>query len=116
MLTEGELGPQQRCAGGDERRAIALQQPGRGKLAAPLRQLGLMVEELELAGPAGHEQVNDALGPGTEVRRFGYERAGRSRRSGGGIPAQQLVERHGAQAHAAFLEEPAAGDVGPEFV
>ena len=43
-------------------------------LAVELLQLRLVVEQLELARPAGHEQVDDALRLGREVRRLRRQR------------------------------------------
>ena len=37
-------------------------------LAVHLRKLGLVIEGLEVGGPARHAQVNDPLGPGKKVR------------------------------------------------
>ena len=44
------------------------------RLAVELLQLRLVVEQLELARPAGHEQVDDALRPRGVMRRTGGER------------------------------------------
>src|SRR5262249_35424799 len=44
------------------------------RLAAVPLELGLVIEELELAGPAGHEQVDHAPGPGGEMTRPGRQR------------------------------------------
>ena len=46
-----------------EREPAPLDERVRDRLAAVLLELGLVVEQLELAGPAGHEQVDDALAP-----------------------------------------------------
>ena len=53
----------------DEGEPLALDERLRERLAVELLQLRLVVEQLELAGPAGHEQVDDALGLGREMRR-----------------------------------------------
>jgi hypothetical protein len=68
--------------------------------------LRLVVEQFQMAGGAGHEEEDDVLRLGGQVGLFGGERIGR--RAGDAAP-QKLVERHGAKAEAAFLEEPAAG-------
>ena len=46
----------------------------RNRLAAVLLKVGFVVKQLELAGTAGHEEVNHALGPGRKVARPGSER------------------------------------------
>ena len=50
-----------------EREPPALDERVRNRLAAELLKLGLVVEQLELARPAGHEQVDHALGPGRKM-------------------------------------------------
>ena len=52
------------------------------RLAAVLLKLGLVVEELELAGPAGHEEIDHALGPRGEMPRTSRERIGAAERAG----------------------------------
>ena len=58
----------------DERRAIALQKFRRRQRAIELRQLRLVVEQLQVAGRAGHEEKDHALGLGSELRLLGRER------------------------------------------
>ena len=60
-----------------EREPAALDERIGDRLAAVLLELGLVVEQLELAGPAGHEQVDHALGPRREMARPGRERIAR---------------------------------------
>ena len=49
-------------------RRRSLVSSGRQRLAVPLLELGLGVEEIDLAGPALHEHEDDVLGLGREVR------------------------------------------------
>ncbi len=46
-----------------ERESAALDERVGDRLAAIFLKLRLVVEELELAGTAGHEQIDHALGP-----------------------------------------------------
>src|SRR5438477_10085930 len=63
-----------------EREPTPLDERVRDRLAAVLLKLGLVVEQLELAGTAGHEQVDHALGPGREEARPGRQGIGAARR------------------------------------
>ena len=71
---ELELRAEQLGVGVDERGAIALEQIGRRQLAVPFGQFRLVVEQFQVARPAGHEQVDHALGLGGEVRQLGRQR------------------------------------------
>ena len=83
--------------------------------SAVLLKLGLVVEELELAGAAGHEQVDDALGPGGNVpgpdgQRVRRSRDGRARPAESPSPVEAAsASAIAAQPHAAPLEEVAPG-------
>ncbi len=66
VLGELEFRAEQRRVRIDERGAIAFQQLRRRQRAVELRQLRLVVEQLQMAGRAGHEQKDDALGLGRE--------------------------------------------------
>ena len=55
----------------DERRAIALQQIGGRQRAVEFGELRLVVEQLEVARRAGHEQEDDVLGLGRKCGCFG---------------------------------------------
>ena len=55
------------------------------RLAAILLELGLVVEELELARSAGHEQIDHALGPRREMARMGRDRVRRVPAAGVGV-------------------------------
>ena len=59
-----------------EREPPPLDERVRDRLAAVLLKLGLVVEQLELAGAAGHEQVDDALGPRGKMARPGRQGIG----------------------------------------
>ena len=63
----------------------------RQRLAFQLRQLRLVVEQVELAGCARHEQVDDALGLAGEVRGLGRERVGGCARGCSGRNAWRLL-------------------------
>ena len=74
-------------------------------------ELRLVVEQLELARPAGHEQVDDVLGARREVAGLGRQRIGQ----GGGSRAacepalvEQRGQRDAAEADRAAAEEVAA--------
>ena len=79
----------------------------RQRLAVPLLEFGLGVEEIDLAGPALHEHEDDVLGLGREVR---LARRQRVLLDGGGAPValQHLRQRDGADAAGAIAEEFAA--------
>ena len=82
-------------------------------LAVVFGQHRLVIEQIELARRAAHEQINDARGVRFEVGLFRSERVGRRGsfcRAESFVRAEQRRERHRAEAHAALLEEPAAGD------
>jgi hypothetical protein len=73
-------------------------------------QLVLLVEQVELAGRAGHVQVDDALGLRRQRRRLRRERIRVVARRREAVASEQLAERERAQARAAALEQPAARD------
>ena len=77
----------------------------RDRLPVELVQLGLRREEFELARPAGHEQEDDRLGGGFEVRRLRRERI---LALGPGVAVQQPGEGDGTEAQAAVVEEVSA--------
>ncbi len=100
----------------DERRAIALDQLGRRQGAVELGELRLVVEQLQMAGRAGHEQEQDPLGLGRIMRRprsHGIEGQGPGRVDVGRVSLllQQLAQRHGTEPDAALFEEPSPGDL-----
>ena len=88
-------------------RRRSLVSSGGQRLAVPLLELGLGVEEIDLAGAALHEHEDDVLGLGREVR---LARRQRILLDGGGaaIALQHLRERDGADAAGAIAEEFAA--------
>ena len=73
-LANLNFGPSSFEFGIDERGAIALEQLGRRQRAVELGELRLVVEQLQVAGRAGHEQVDDALGLRRVVRLLRRER------------------------------------------
>jgi hypothetical protein len=109
---ELELRPEQSGIRVDERRPVALQQPRGRQRAVQLGERRLVVEQLEVARRAGHEQEDHVLRPRGEVGHLRRQRVGRRRRRRGVSPlGEQLAQRHGAQADAALLEEPAPTDL-----
>ena len=68
VLGELEARPEHGRIGPDEGVALAADDRRRHRLAFELRQLRLVVEQIELARRAGHEQMNDALRLRREVR------------------------------------------------
>ena len=67
MAGELELGTQQRRLVGDERGPISVEQFRWGKFSVPLGQFRFIVEEFEMARPAGHEKIDHPLGLGGKV-------------------------------------------------
>src|SRR5262249_49583334 len=97
----------------DEGEPLALGERFRHLLAVELVQFGLRLEEFELAGGAGHEQVDDRLGPGGEVRLLPGEPV-LSRRlvvCPQRVAAEQRTQCYGPEADGAIVEEvpPRAG-------
>ncbi len=93
----------------DEGGPVALQQPRGRQLAIKLRQFGLVVEQLQMARRAGHEQEDHPLGLRRMVWLFGGQRIRRGGRQRS--IAKEVGERHCAQADAAVFQKPAAGDL-----
>ena len=71
---ELELGAEQLRVGLDERGAIALDQLRRRQRAVELGELRLVVEQLQVAGRAGHEEEQDPLGLRCIMRRLRRQR------------------------------------------
>ena len=82
------------------------------RLAGEPDQLGLRVEQVHVARPAGHEQEDDALGLGGEVRRLRGERIGApavaARAASRPSRCEQRGEREHAEAAAGVPQERAA--------
>ncbi len=80
-------------------------------LAGHFGELRLGIEEVEVRGRAGHEEVDDPLRLGREMEAL--ERAGDGGAGAGfeaeGARAEQGAKGDGAEAGAAFLQEGAAG-------
>ena len=117
LAVPGELEPRPEHGrvGADERIALTADDRGRQRLAFEPGQRGLVVEQVELAGCAGHEQVDDALRLGGEVRRSRRQRimadarGGRAERARRERIGQQAGQGDLADADAALPEEMAAG-------
>ena len=90
-----------------EGEALALEELVGAGLAVQAVELGLVVEQLQLAGAAGHEQVDDALGLRLEVRLLRRERPlGEVERRGGAVRVvPKAGQRQRAEAEAALAEE-----------
>ena len=80
----------------DKRIPLTADDRGRERFAFELGQCRLGVEEVELAGCAGHEQVDDALRLRCEMRRFRCQRIVADSRAG--EPNELARERIGQQA------------------
>ena len=78
---------------------------GKGR-AFEFGEVGFGVEEFELGGGSGHEEVNDGFGAGFDLRGFWFV----------GTGSEVIGEEGGggdlAEANAAFAEEVAAGEWG----
>ena len=88
-----QLGPFLR-EGIHEGKALALDERLGNGLAIQLLELGLVIEQLQLAGPAGHEQIDHTPGPGREMSFPGRQRIGER----GGAPGEDpAVAEQGCQ-------------------
>jgi len=101
--------------GSDEGVALAADDGRREWFAFESGELGFVVEEFELAGGTGHEQVDDPLRLWREVRLAREERGGRVDGGGEGAAGEAIGEKAGegdlSEAHAASAEEMPPGDV-----
>src|SRR6516165_2969302 len=70
-------------------------------------QLGFVIQEIDVRRPARHEQINDPLGPGGEMRVAQDPRPARSIAEE--IRIEQRRQRHRADAGRTAAEELAAG-------
>ena len=120
LAVAGELPPRAEQLGVplDEREPLVLDVGLRDDLAVEFLQLGLVVEQFELARPAGHEQEDDVLRLGGEMRRFRRERKDtRCFGNTGCLRGVQVAAGHqrgegnGTDAEAGFGEELSAGEV-----
>src|SRR2546427_178771 len=110
VFGELELGSEQRGVRIDERGAVAFDELFGRRFAVPFLQRRFVIEQFEVARRAGHEEVNDALGLGGELRLLRREWTRERRGRGPAIFTKERAERDGAEADAALLEEPAARD------
>ena len=107
-----ELGTQQLGMGVDEGRPVALEQLGRRQGPVEPGQLGLVVQQFQVAGRPRHEEKDDVLGLGRVVGRLGSHGIAAVLRDGGQTGfSQQVAQRHRSQADAALGQKPAAGDL-----
>ena len=107
VLGELELRPEQLRVRIDERGPIAFEQLGGRQRAIELGELRLVVEQLQMARRAGHEQEDDVLRPRPEMAAASAQadRRPRERRPCAG----QLTERNRPQPDAALLARTSAG-------
>ena len=84
---ELELRAQQLRVRIDERGAVALEQLRRRQRAVELGELRLVVEQLQVAGRAGHEQEDDVLRPRPEMAAASARADRRRPRARAGAPA-----------------------------
>ena len=98
----------------EEGEALALHKAFGRSLAVVFAELGLVLEEVELAGGSGHVEENDVLGLGRKGRFSSAHRIGRI--DGGKFTGLQLPEHgiygDGAEADSAVTEEVTAGALG----
>src|SRR5437773_249089 len=99
-------------AAAHECEAFALDERLRNRLAVQLNELGLVIEQFELARSAGHEEVNDVLRARLEMRRTRrhWIGDGSRRRAEEFFFTEQGCERDAAQAHRAAAEKVTAGE------
>ena len=94
----------------DEREALALDELRGNVLAVVLRQRRLGIEQIDLRRRAGHEEIDDALGPGRELQRSRPAAVGSRRLLGEHDVVHQRRQRQAADAERGLLEEMAARD------
>ena len=82
-------------AAAHEREPLPLDERLRNRLPVQFDELGLVIEQLQLARPARHEQVDDVLGPRRKVRRLGRERIRKRgiRSAECGVGGEQFVSK-----------------------
>ena len=87
----------------DERESLALGERLGHRLAGEFVELRLRLEEFKLRRRAGHEQIDDRLGLGGEVRLPRRERIAAILRLR--VAGEERSQRHRANPHAAIVEE-----------
>ncbi len=106
-----ELRPQQLRVRVDERGPVSLEQFGRRQLPVELGQLRLVVEQLQMARAARHEQENYALRFGRRGRGLRGQWIDRTAgRCATNTTIHQLGQRDRTESDAALLQKPAAAD------
>ncbi len=110
MGGEFELGAHHGGIGADEGEALAVSDGWGQGFAVHAGEGGLGVKEVEMAGGAGHEEVDDGFGLAAEGAWLGVEGVEGIEGGGGGI-GEEAGEGDFAEADAAVAEEVAAVDV-----
>ena len=77
------------------------------RLAVQFLQFGFGFKQFELARPAGHEQENDRLGLGIEMRLSRSQRIDARRRQA--VTGKQRPQRHAAETDSAIVKEMSPG-------
>ena len=96
---------------------VTLEQFGGGKLAVVLRQFGLVVEQFQMAGGTGLEDVDDPLRLRREMRLRGASGFSDDGAFAAGFGSQQRTGGDAGQPDAAVAQEPAAAEVaGPGLI
>src|SRR5438128_8073515 len=103
-----ELGREQRRVWFDEGIFLAHYHLVRHGFAVVLGERRLVIEQIELARRAAHEEVNDPLGLRRELRSLRRKRVQGGGRRPTAFP-EQLAQCDGAETDTALLEKPAAG-------
>ena len=101
VFLELELGAEEGVFGIDEGGAVVLEEFGGGLGAVEAGEVGFVVEEVEVAGGAAHEEEDDVLGFGGLWGGLGGEGIGEV--GGVGFPGEEGGEGDGAEAEAAVL-------------
>ena len=105
VFGELEPGAEELGIGINEGRAVTLEKIGRRQRAVEFGELRLIVEHLQVAGRAGHEQEDDVLGLRRKMR---LPRCTRVVRGSVSALLEERVQRDGAQSNAALLQKPPA--------
>ena len=112
---KGILRAEHRRIGPDEGVSLATDHLRGNRLALDGRELGLVVEKIELAWRTRHEELDHGLGPAGGMRGPRLERARGGEGGGLGLAAERFGheprQRHLADADAAVAEEMPSRDV-----
>src|SRR4051794_16279597 len=99
MPREFELRSEQLRIRIDERGTITLEQLGRRQFAVPASELRLVIEELQMARRAGHEQIDDFFRFRRKRARLRRKSPGWWGRRRGTLSARQLSQRRRPEPH-----------------